>query len=137
MITTGNDYGGPELRGTPIQRALSITMNTFVELRDPEFDNGERPWVNPIFLVPGSITQPDFEGMELGRYSKKQKGVVVMIVVPQAVADGAGIREFIVGSLRDAAEMAAKFFAEKGETFHLLGAQSLINKVEQRLQQAV
>jgi len=135
MITTGGDYGGPELQGSPIQSALSISMRALRDLRDPNYQNGERPWVNPVYIVPGSISKPDFEGMQLGHYSKKQKGLVVMIAVPQAVADGVGMHEFIVQSLRDACEMAANFFAGKGEIFHLLGAQSLINKVDQRLQQ--
>jgi hypothetical protein len=102
MIAIGNDFGGPELRGSPIHLALNKAMNVAANTRAPTYNDGTESWVNAIYLVPGSVSKPEFSGFELGHFSKKEKGLIVQIAVPQSVADGEGIAEFIGTSLREA-----------------------------------
>lgn len=113
---------------------LLSAAQTASRVRDANYDDGTEAWVNPIFIVPGSIHKPDFEGFRLGHFSRKEKGQVVAIAVPQSVADGEGIAEFIGMSLREAVRLAAVQFALKGISFSTLKAEKIILAIEAELQ---
>jgi len=130
MIAIGNDFGGPELKESSIRQALMVAMNVAANVRAPDYDDGTEAWINPIFIVPGTVYQPEFEGYELGHFSKKQKGLVIQIAVPETVAVGKGIAEFIGESLREAVRMAATHFASKGISFSTLKAEKIILAIE-------
>jgi hypothetical protein len=136
VIAIGNQFGGPEQKGTPIQLALSKAMAIAMQNRSANYSDGNEAWINPIFIVPGSIWKPKFKGYELGHFSKKEKGLVVQIEVPQYVADGQGIREFIGQSLREAVRLAAAHFAVKGISFSTLKAEKIIINIEEGLDRA-
>lgn len=109
-------------------------MNIAADKQDPHYNDGTESWINPIYLVPGSVSQPDFEGYKLGHFSKKQKGLVVMIAVPQSVADGTEIAEFIGASLRESVRLAAAHFVLKGISFSVLKAEKIIVAIEAGLE---
>jgi hypothetical protein len=125
--------GGPEQRNAPIRSALVNAMRLAAQLRDPDYNDGTDAWINPIFIVPGSIWRPKFDRYELGHFSPKKKGLVVKIAVPQSVADGDGIREFIGSSLRDAVRLAADKFRSKRISFSTIKAMKLVEEIERRL----
>ena len=133
MIAIGNQFGGPEQRGALIHTMLNRAMNVAADVREPSFDNGTEAWVNPIFILPGSVHRPDFEGYKLGHFSRKQKGLVVMIAVPQSVTDGNDIAGFVSTSLREVVKMAAEYFADKGISFSTLKAEKIIIAIETNL----
>ena len=135
MIAIGNDFGGQELKGSPIQLALSGAAGVAMRARDPNYNDGTEAWINPIFIVPGSMSQPEFEGYELGHFSKKEKGLVVQIAVPQSVARGKDIVEFIGEALREAVRLAAVHFSSKGISFSTLKAEKIILAIEAGLSQ--
>jgi len=85
MIGIGVQMGGPEQEDALIRKMLVKAMNTASKSREPNYNVGTEAWINPIFIVPGSILKPVFEGYELGHFSKKEKGLVVQIAVPQLV----------------------------------------------------
>ena len=134
MIAIGADFGGPELRESSIDQAVMRSMNVAANVRASNYDDGAEAWINPIFIVPGTIYQPEFEGYELGHFSKKQKGLVVKIAVPKTVAAGKGIREFVGGALREAVRLAAVHFASKGISFSTLKAEKIILAIEADLE---
>lgn len=101
--------------------------------RDNDYDNGTEGWINPIFIVPGSIWKPEFQGYKLGYFSKKRKGLVVMIAVPEAVVGGDGLKEFIGSSLRTAVNMASERFNSKQIPFSTLKAEKIIRAIERAL----
>ena len=136
MIGIGNDYGGPELRDTRVQKMFSNAGRTAMRVRNKNYDDGTEAWINPIYIVPGSIHKPEFEGYELGHFSAKKKGLVVKIAVPQSVADGECISDFITTSLREAVRLAAAHFASKGISFSALKAEKVILAVEAALEKA-
>lgn len=115
---------------------LMKAMSVSDKLRDPNYDDGTEAWINPIFIVPGSMWQPDFEGYDYGHFSRKKKGLVIKIAVPRAVARGKGIPEFISGSLRDAVHMASEFFSAKGISFSTLKAEKIVLAIEAGLASA-
>jgi hypothetical protein len=135
MITLGIQSKGPELAGSAIELALLNTAQTATRVRDPKYGDGQEAWINPIYLIPGSVSKPEFEGYDIGHFSKKRKGLVIAIAVPQVVADGMGIPEFIGASLREAVRLAAAYFASKGISFSTLKAEKIILAIESGLQQ--
>lgn len=135
MIAIGNHFGGPELKDSQIDTCLSRSTSVAIRERSPNYNDGAEAWINPIFIVPGSISKPDFEGYKLGHFSKKEKGLVVQIAVPQSIADGEGIPEFIGTSLREAVRLAAAHFASKGISFSTLKAEKIILAIEAELEQ--
>lgn len=137
MLAIGVDIGGAELKDSLIDQALIKTMQTAAKVREPNYNDGTEAWVNPIFIVPGLMSKPDFEGYKLGHFSKKEKGLVVQIAVPQPVADGRGIAEFIGESLRATIRLAATHFASKGISFSALKAEKIILAIEAGLESVI
>lgn len=133
MIAIGNQFGGPEQRGTLIDNMLNVAMNVAAENRDSDYDSGKDAWINPIYMVPGSIYQPEFEGYKVGHFSAKKKGLVVMIAVPQSVANGKNIPNFIIQSLLEAIPLAANHFEKKGINFDIKKAGNIVEIISQRL----
>jgi len=135
MIAIGNQFGGPEQRGSLVHSMLNKAMNVAADVRDANYHDGTEAWINSIFIVPGSVSKPEFEGYKLGHFSRKQKGLVVMISVPQSVADGDGedIADFMGVSLRESVRLAAAYFAEKGISFSPLKAEKIILAIQAAL----
>lgn len=130
MITIGIQFGGPEQWGSLVQSKLSAALNIAANTRAPDYNDGAEAWINPIFILPGSISKPDFEGYKLGHFSRKQKGLVVMIAVPESLINGENIDEFIIISLRESVGLAAAYFTSKGVSFSTLKAEKIILAIE-------
>lgn len=106
---------------------------TIMKLRPGSYADGSKPWVNPIFIVAGSLGEPDFQDVRLGHYGKKEKGLVVEIAVPQTVVDADNLRDPIVRGLRMANAAAFHFFDDKGMEFPLREAEALVTRVGEEL----
>jgi hypothetical protein len=91
------------------------------------------PWVNPVFVVGGSLGEPDFSGVQLGHFSRREGGVVVRIAMPTAAISAQNLRDPIVSGLRMANAAAFHFFDDKGMSFPLKAAEDLVSRVEQEL----
>jgi hypothetical protein len=137
MISIGVHSGGPGVRDSIVGRLFTVATAAAMRARNPNYKNDEGGWINPIFIIPGAVSKPDFEGYKLGHFSRKEKGLVVQIAVPQAVADGDGIAEFIGASLREAVRLAATHFASKGISFSVLKAEKIIMVIEAELAKLV
>lgn len=128
MISIGAVYHGPELQGLKIQLAIMAASKAINSYRGALESIGT-PWVNVVFVISGSLAQVDFEGLEYGDYSKRNKGVVVKIAGPRKLRDDENLSGFIVESLRGANAMAFEFFRTKGEDFPLREAEVLVARV--------
>ncbi|MBP7002074.1 hypothetical protein [Amaricoccus sp.] len=137
MISLGVQFGGPEHSASIINRSLITAARIAVSVRDQEYKSLNEGWINPIYIVPGTVSKPDFEGCKLGHFSKKDKGLVVAIAVPQSVADGEEINSFIGLSLRNAAHIAAEYFKCNKISFSTLKAEKIILSIEAELQRMV
>ena len=94
---------------------------------------GKTPLVNAVFVVPGSLGIADFEGLQFGEYSKKEKAVVVQVAVPAEVVSQSDFMAFLIESLHGANAMAFEFFRQKGEYFPLREAEGLVSATAQSL----
>jgi hypothetical protein len=135
MISVGEHYLGPEHRSSRISRALDVAATAIARSRPQNFKEGHRPWVNVIFIVAGSLGTPEFDGIHLGHFSKKEKGLVVEVAVHQSIVDSDNLRDPIVLGLRMANAAAFHFFEEKGLEFPLREAEVLVTEVGEQLQE--
>ena len=133
MIAIGEHYLGPEHRNSRISEALGKASIAIATSRPQELGK-DLPWVNPIFIVAGSLGNPDFDGIRLGHFSKKEGGLVVEIAVPPEVVNTKNIRDPIVNGLRMANAAAFHFFHDKGMKFSLRDAEDLVSQVEKELE---
>jgi hypothetical protein len=130
MIALGIQHGSPRDQQNGIDHFLVAVMRKVADLRGSNYDSGEEGWINPIFIVPGSIfPPPDFVGLKLGHYSKKRRGLVVMIAVPPEIRDADDGLRFVEGALREAVVLAAERFKKKGDPFSFIKANRLIDDV--------
>lgn len=132
MISIGAVYEGPELHDSSIFRAVSAARTVLKELRG-DLVKGQSPWVNAVFVVPGSLRSVDFDGLQYGDYSQRDLGVVVKIAVPSKVLREETGYDFVVNALHGANAMAFEFFRQKGQSFPLRAAEDLVAQVAQRL----
>lgn len=133
MISIGAVFKGPELQGSQIDRLILAASKALKEQRGTL---GQTPWVNAVFIIPGSLGSADFDELRYGDYSKKNKAVVVQIPVPKKVVEGsADPVAFIVDALRGANAMAFEFFRRQGEEFPLRDAEALVDKISLRCPQ--
>jgi len=130
MISIGTVYRGPELKGSDIWQSIMIVRKALKEFRGVL---GESPWVNAIFVVSGSLGTPGFEGLEYGKYSQKDKAVVVQIAVPEGVVKAENHVPFLLKSLHDANVMAYEFLKQKNVAFSLTEAEEMVDMVADRL----
>jgi hypothetical protein len=130
MITIGFHLGGPEQADSLVFSMLRKAMNVAADARDPNFNDGTRAWINPIFVVPGSLVQLDFEGLKPGHFSRKRRGLAVVVAVPHSVAAGDAVAKFVVDALRKASALAEAVFSRKGIPFSPSEAERIIQAIE-------
>ena len=132
MIAIGTVFRGPELLNSEIQRSIKALRIALKECRGP-LERGSVPWVNVNWVVHGSLGNPGFIGLEYGKFSRKDKAVVVRIAVPEEVVKSGDHLTFLLKSLHEANAMAFKLLAEKGIEFPLAAADKLVELVATKL----
>jgi hypothetical protein len=100
-----------------------------------DWQPGISPGLNVVFYVPGSLG--DFSNVTkiaAGRFSRKQKLLLVEVPVPRDVAESGGSVEFVIDALRQAIVIAAEVFARKGhEPFDPARANAIVDRVNHTL----
>ena len=107
MIYLGRVYGGPEICGSSVDKAIS----GLVQLLGPQSE-GRPGSLDVVVHVPGSEFKPDFEGVRSGRFSKKERMLMVQIGLPQNLvsADSVEVQLSILGALRQAVRLGRARF---------------------------
>lgn len=82
VLSVGVVLGGPtrSLWEAPLERLMSRVS----ELRQGVESSLN---VNVVFQVPGSVLAPDFQGVRTGRYSRRNRHLMVQVALPSAVPD--------------------------------------------------
>jgi hypothetical protein len=134
MISIGVDFMGPEHPETAIGQLLLAASRRVQEHRG-DYESYPGPRVNVVFYVPGSLGDfPNITKVAAGRFSRKQKLLLVEVPVPRDVAESGGSVEFVISALRQANAIAADVFARKGpEPFDLAKAEAIVKRVKEAL----
>jgi hypothetical protein len=129
MISIGAHHGGPELRGTRIEVAITAAMRAAIEL-DESIDEGTVPALNVVFCTPGSVVgKPDWDHGRVAKYSPKSKLVLVQIAVPNDVVHSGTALDFVIGELHGANALAFEFYRQKKMDFPLAEAERLVMEI--------
>lgn len=101
--------GGPELSGAPVDTIitrLAMAAHAYQEAHEIASEGG----LDIVYHVPGSILQPEFEGLRTGKFSNKEKMLMVQIAVPALFDSRHHLEKFLVESLREAIQLAKPVF---------------------------
>ena len=111
MITFGFIIGGPE----------SICLsNKIIRLSSYIHDHSEKltksASINIVYHHPGRIISPDYKGMRDGKFSKKDKTIMIQISVPviiQSTSKDISHWNYIFSSITEAINLANRKFIQK------------------------
>jgi len=112
MISFGSIFGGPELHDSPIADTIHAIRLLMKKTRDLE-DEGAYGSLNIVFHVPGSILQPEFEVLRTGRFSRKEKMLMIQIAVPAEQRSSPDL-VFLLDAIREAIGMGRARFERAG-----------------------
>jgi len=96
---------------------------TDVVIHDP--DSFE---INLVFCFPGSLGDFNFRGVEVGKFSRKQKTLRVDVYVPPAMYNDERLTDFFLDSSRHAVELAAMTLEKKKCRFDKAKCLQLIDR---------
>jgi hypothetical protein len=103
----GQINGGPEVRGSTVDRVLG-RISALVEAGEEDTFGS----LNIVFHVHGSLLSPEHVGVRTGRFSKRERILMLQIALPKDVVerDEDEIRRFVLTSLDEAVAMAEPVF---------------------------
>jgi hypothetical protein len=127
MISIGTVLRGPELDNSEIRTAIMALSKAINEIRGP-LELGKIPLVNSIFFVAGSLGEAGFNDLVYGKFSKKDKVIVVQIAVPPNVVLDNNRIHFLENSLIEANHMAYNFMKKNGIEFPLTEANGMVER---------
>lgn len=129
MISIGSVLKGPELSGSPIDRAILAVTKATAELRGA-FIFGSTAAINVVFYVPGSTGRLDWVGIRDSKFSRQQQLLMVQVAVPDEIVKSTKPHEFVMECLHGANAIAFEFFRQKGIQFPLAAAEKLLIEVK-------
>lgn len=109
MIYLNSVLGGPELKDSPADRAITALARAFHAAKQPEDGS-----LDVVFHVPGGIVKPDFSGTRSTKFSKKEKIQMIEIPVPPELVYADGLKMFLLEKLREAVEVGERKFRAAG-----------------------
>lgn len=128
MIYISSVLGGPELEGSNIDRAIKKA----VDLRGAGVE-GSFGSLDVVFHVPGSILRPDYQGIRMAKFSRKERMLMVQIGVPPEMVMAQEAEGFVIRSLRQAVKLAGPRFAKAGVTYSESEYLDQVDKIAQQL----
>ncbi|WP_157489283.1 hypothetical protein [Lysobacter sp. Root916] len=127
MISIGAHYGGPELRGGPLNLAIQRIAGIVKDLRAESEIR-----LNAIFYVPGSLTNKvPFDGLRYGQFSPSPPCLVVQVAIGDSTENDP--IQLLLQALRGCNALAFEFYRQKGLFYPLADVENLINSVEKRI----
>jgi hypothetical protein len=123
----GAILGGPELLDKDFDRAVSricarkdYWQSKLVQPTDAA--------LNVVFRYPGTISQPDFVGMRVGRFIKKENRLEILVAVPREVLLSDTFSQHYGSLLKEAIAEGKKVFEKRGIPFSLEDHLALADK---------
>ena len=133
MISIGAVYGGPEHMGSKIKNYISKVMCEFSDIHIlPKYKN--KPSINVVFFLYGSITEPDWDGVRDGKFSRKEKCLMLQAALPKEAVSCDDPIPFLEDALHGANAIAFHYFDEEaGMDYDLREAERLVSEVIEKV----
>jgi hypothetical protein len=116
--------GGPELTGSTVDRVLARISSLVGDGEEDTFAS-----LDIVFHVHGSVLSPEHVGVRTGRFSKKERMLMLQIAVPKHVveSDETEIRRFVLASLEEAVLLAEPLFQQTKIAY---GKEEFLSRIE-------
>lgn len=124
-ISVGVVSGGPESHS--VDDMIAALNREIVTRREPN-PKRERGHLNVVFHVPGSMLQPEFEGVRTGRFSKKKRTLIVQCAVPSAIPGDE--KAFLLRAFHEAVDLAEPIFGKAQIAFPASSIRELLDQLE-------
>jgi hypothetical protein len=126
MISVGMVLGGPEHER--FEQEVRELMRFCRENRERGFVGSE---INLVYHVPGSICKPDYVGVRTGKFSKKERCLMVQIAVEEdfaALDDTDQIRRYIYETADEAIGVGKTELERKGLEYEIATDRVLLDE---------
>ena len=123
----GAVLGGPEVRSSSLVAAIQAVSRLCDRLRNQAA--GEAA-IDLVFHVPGSLIKPAYQGVRTGKFSKRDRILMVQVSVPESQVAGPDPIVFVVRSMRQAIGLAKPAFAKARIPFSVEEHLGLVARVE-------
>lgn len=132
MMYISRFYGGPELAESKFDRVIAKVTSLRGAGKEGPFGS-----LDVVFHVPGSILDPEHSGIRTGRFSKKERMLMLQIAVPREILEQEEpeIQAFLLASLREAVRMATPVFQRAKIPYSEEEYFSLLDKIRVALMQ--
>jgi hypothetical protein len=131
----GSVLGGPE----QIDKAFDKQITAIVRAQAAFESQMIRPTdglLNVVFMFSGSLLHPDFSGIKVGRFIRKENRLEIKIAVPPDVPFCPDFLVRYAGFLRQAIAYAKTVFDKNGVAFSVEDHLGLVDKSLERLVEA-
>ena len=105
----GSVLGGPEISGSPVDTIITRLAKASHDYQQAHEIASEGE-LDIVYHVPGSMMQPEFEGLRTGKFSRKEKMLMVQISVPTLFENEKDLEKFLAEALREAIRLAKPIF---------------------------
>jgi hypothetical protein len=109
VIYISSILGGPEVEGSEIDRAIKRVIGLRRSGQEGDFGS-----LDVVFHIPGSMVSPDYQGLRTGKFSRKERMLMVQVSVPPDIVRSDGAEGFVVRALEEAVRMAKPRFEKAG-----------------------
>jgi hypothetical protein len=126
MISVGMVLGGPEQ--VRFEQEVRELMRFCRENRERGFAGSE---INLVYHVPGSICKPNYVGVRTGKFSKKERCLMVQIAVEEdfaALDDTDQIRRYIFETADEAIGVGKTELERKGLEYEIATDRVLLDE---------
>ncbi|RKG82246.1 hypothetical protein D7W79_03045 [Corallococcus exercitus] len=123
----GAVYGGPELAGAPIDKAIRM----FGKARGP-VQKGESGALDIVFHVPGSLLKPEFTGVRTAKFSRKERKLMLQIAVPEEQVHSPDVH-WLLDAIREAVRLAGPRFERAGIEYPEKEHLSLVDRIQREV----
>ena len=134
MMHLGAVFGGPGGMDSHVGRAISKIKRLRGEYA-PTTMQSRSGSLDIVFHVPGSIAQPEYEGIRTGSLSRKRRLLQVQVAVPQELnaKQPEEIERFLSRSIRQAIELAEPVFMKAKIPFERTEHERILQRIERAL----
>src|SRR5206468_2226779 len=92
----------------------------------------ERPFLNVVFHFPGSVLKAEHTGLRVGRFSRKEQGLLIQAAVPETIAasnDHSQISGYMLQAIREALALSQPQWAKHRIAFDIEAASLSVKAV--------
>ncbi len=125
-LYVGGVLGGPETRTSPVLLALRKASQAAAKYEEEASSGGS---VDLVFHIPGSIVRLDYSGLRTGRFSRKERMLMVQVAVPKEMVFAENPDGFVYSAMREAIHIAAPRFQKAKIAFSVEQHLALVDAI--------